>query len=264
MSRPNSELLPVLCVPIDPRQCVGPSLGPRFTVPTSLVEARDAAGHLIARGITGRSKNENIAYNDLVRIADEIDAMVIKSRFDPDRVYALLIEERADLIRFAIERATRKNQPPPLWAVPRMQKTVQGVHAIQWMPATAPGQPWPGYAPPQGQGYAQPQPAAPPQRIGYAPPQPTAPPQWTPPKATALPGPSIQPPPHRPPTAQEAWRPPTQSPHVRRGVSGVQWPHAPQVSPTTPQAAYASTRHYSTPAAYAMIPVPHAAVRPTA
>lgn len=179
MSRPPpTELLPVLCVEIDPRRCVGPSLGPKFP---NFTQVLHSAGHLVAQGVSGRDKEENMAYNDLVRIADEIEKMVRTGRFDPDRLNALTIEERNDLNRYAIAKATRKGVPIPQWA---QQQTI---------------------GPPQ---YAQPpyppQAAYPPPL--YTPPQyaPNAPPMQGPPQYPAGPVHKIP-----PPDASHAWTPAT-------------------------------------------------------
>ena len=167
MSRPNSELLPVLCVPIDPRQCVGPSLGPTFPIlPNSAVQAMNGAGHMVTRVVTGRSKAENVEYNKLVRVAHEIDTMA-KTRFDPGRMNTLLREERLDLNRFANQRALRKNEPIPLWAMQAGQ-----LPPTQWQP---PPQQWsmpqqPQWSPPQHN------PALP--QAPYAVPPPTARHAW--------------------------------------------------------------------------------------
>jgi hypothetical protein len=194
MSRPPpTELLPVLCVEIDPRRCVGPSLGPSFR------EAMNATGHMVAKGLTGRDKEENMAYNDLVRITDEIEVMARTGRFDPDRLNALIIEQRKYLIRYTVAKDTRKGEPIPLWA---MQQTMG--QAQQIMPQYAPP-----YPPPAA--YHAPQAAYPPPTAyppaAYPPPAayltPNAPPMQGPPQYPA--GPVHQIP---PPDARHAWTTP--------------------------------------------------------
>jgi hypothetical protein len=215
MSRNNNlhdvELLPVLRVSIDPWRCAG-RLGPSF------VESVNAAGHMFAKGVTGRGKDENMAYRSLVKISTDIEAMEKSASINPEAMQVLLKEQRTLFNRFLVLRAARKGQTPPSWAIePPGQWSQQPTAPPGYAPPAQPYQPAPGqhqsYPPQSGMYQGQP---PPPGQYPSHPPQPgmyrQPPPPGQYPGHPPQPGmyPSHQHPPgpgamHHPPTASGAW-----------------------------------------------------------
>ena len=104
----ETKLLPVLRVPIDSWRAA-PLLGPTFTMPGNLVQAGNAAGHFMAKTVTGREKKENKAFNSLVRDEKDINAMLTKGPVDIGRLKYLIHQAYIDTEIFVSERERRKN-----------------------------------------------------------------------------------------------------------------------------------------------------------
>ena len=129
-SSSHTELLPVLRVSIDPWRCAG-HLGPTFpnfpSMPGSIVQAGNAFGHAAAKAITGRDKDENMAYNSLIRVTDSIKEMERSGAIDTETMNFQLNEQRKLYNQYVYSRAIRKGQTPPPWATEHSAETMQTI-----------------------------------------------------------------------------------------------------------------------------------------
>ena len=107
------ELVPVLCVEIDPWRCVRPCLAAGADGRSSLYDISKTAYHGAVTAVTGQSREEKKYRNDIVREIEFLRESLKKSDIDIASFNAHLHELLTDFNGYMEKRAARKGKTYP-------------------------------------------------------------------------------------------------------------------------------------------------------